>query len=639
MAIILPLTPPFFIGEYWDNSKFLLIALVPVMSFGYLVFTRKQLPFLPKIDIPLFLFVAFCFLSYTWAINGSLVWYPSFSWLVMLLWMFLFRYIAQQTAISKPIHSIMLILFGAVFLHIAVVFFDGQLISLERWNSHFGYNANYTSTYFLAILPFALFYPLKKIWWKIFLLIATAFVVFILYKASSRGAMIAFGIVMLYYLRNLISDKLFKPFAIISALLMIVGFVFGSTYIINLIQSGDVGESHRLYMLKSSLQIFQENPLNGIGLSNWYLLAYREDLVDVAGFNQSLYFSRLGSHNLYEQIITELGIIGLLLFLIPFVVISWRGWVESNKLNHLQKAAFASLMVYLVSSFVYKDANAYEAHLSTLQLLGFINVGILTSNNKTSLSLMRLGTVTLMALALMGVLWFSYFFKVSKTYNEARPNFNWPYELELVDQNAYNNYFELDYYKNIEETIELIEKIFHPVFKTTHGFYAGRRGANRPLALHLALLYQKKGNIEQADDYFQLALSKGPYDEEALRKYARFLLRAKKEGGKAKIYAERAYAIQSNNINTNLLMAEIAIYSKEWTSAKKYLETVDNASPYYYVDIKELLLIEIDIKEGQLEKAAQGLKALKRSATKKYGEQINILKQQLEQASKNTVKE
>jgi len=91
-------------------------------------------------------------------------------------------------------------------------------------------------------------------------------------------------------------------------ILLGVGIIFGAPYIMNMLQSGDIGESHRLYMLKSSMRIFQENPLNGIGLGNWYLLAYREDLANVTGFNQSIYFSRLGSHNLYELIITELGL-------------------------------------------------------------------------------------------------------------------------------------------------------------------------------------------------------------------------------------------------------------------------------------------------------------------------------------------
>ncbi len=634
MAIILPLTPPVFIGDYWDNYKFVLIGIVPFLSFGYLLLTQKELPIISSIDVPLFLFVIFCFLSYTWAINGSLVWYPSFSWLVMLLWMLLFRYLSHQVDIQKYLHSILLLLFAAVFLHIAVVFFAGQLISLERWNSHFGYNANYTSTYFLAILPFVLFYPLKKIWWKVLLLIATFFVVFILYKASSRGAMIALGVVILYYLRGFISDKLFKPFAIFAMILLGVGIIFGAPYIMNMLQSGDIGESHRLYMLKSSMRIFQENPLNGIGLGNWYLLAYREDLANVTGFNQSIYFSRLGSHNLYELIITELGLIGLLLFLIPFIWLSWQSWFQSNQLTPLQKAAFASLMVYLLTSFVYKDANSYEAHISSLQLLAFISLGILTSSYKTNFSLGRIGTSMVFVFATLCLLWFSYFFKMNKLYNEARPFFNWPYELELVDQNAYNNFFELDYYKDLEKPTELIEKMLHPVFKTTHGFYAGRRGANRPLSLHLALLNQKKGDLERADYYFQFALSKAPYDEEVLRKYARFLLRDKKDETQAKIFAERAYGIQSNNSNTNLLMAEIAIFNEKWNLAKKYLASTNN----YYINIKALLLIEIAIKEGKLEDATLGLKELKPNVLRKYKTQINNLNQQIKQATKKAVK-
>lgn len=647
LGLLLPMTPPFFlgVGQYWDNYKYILMALTPLLGFGVLFFQGNSPLKLSKADLGWGLFLLIAFASYTWATNGSLIWYLSFIWLGMILWMLLMRNIVAQPVSEAYLHGFLVLIFLAILLHVSVVYFDNQLIKLERWNSHFGYNSNYSSLYLLAFFPFLLFFDTKNYFLLALKAFAAYMVLLILYKAQAKGAALAFLLLFGYTLKCILAPKYFK-WLFISGLLGTIVFigVYADTileFFNKLISGGtEIGNSHRIYMIKSTLNMVAEKPILGQGLGNWYLQAYRTDLTNVTGFNQALYYIRLGSHNLYEQLLSEIGIIGFAAFLFPIIMIAKRGLLQTESLTYLEKAAFASLLVYLGGSFFYKDANGYEAHFSSLQLLAFVNIGILTANVKNSKIFSKWFKLLVAGLAIPIFIWFIYFHKVDLKYKSIVPYFNWWYGVELMDIFMDKSIYKTDYYRDEEKLKQILEDIYHPIFKTTHGFYAGRRGPNQSLELHLATMYLQQKDYTKAENFYKKALTKAPYDEELLRKYVRFLLHIKGDVKKAKQLTDRVYNIQSNNLNNCALMAEMEIYLKNYEVAKELLVCLNsNRKQGGYMQQQQFLLAKIAVEQRNFKEAEKHFNYFKMLRNNYYADEIIILKQQLEQATKNAVKE
>jgi len=648
LVFLLGLIPPFFlgVGEYWDNYKLVLMTFVPVVYF-VTCFIKQQknivnLPFY-TIDICWLLFLGLCFFSFNWATNSALILHPAFGWMTLILWIFLIRHLVnkEQVKEQKLFADILMLTFLAVAFHILVILSTGQLTILERWNSHFGNTSNYTSAFLLGLSAFLLFYSNTNKWLWVLKIISLVFVFMIIQKANAKGSVITFVIVLFYFLWTFLPKKLVKQLLAIGTILIIVitaSFIYLNFEIFQ--QLGDVtlqeaGASHRLYALKSSLSMFRHAPILGQGLGNWFEYAYVEDLSETIGFNHPTYHIRLGTHNLFELILVELGLLGFLCFFTPFFFIIVKALLFSYKYDALQKAAVTTILIYLCTAIFYKDVNLYEAHFSGLQLLTFVSLGLLFQQQKKYYLPFKAISGILAVLGLIVLLWFSYYILVDKKYNKAIANLNRAPNAELLDDYLFSSYFDdkQQPVDNLKETTQLMETVYHPSFKTTHGFYGGGRGANRLIPLHLAQLYQRQEKYDLTEIYYQQSLQIAPNDELVLKSYARFLLRVRKDYAKAKTFALKAYVIQQNNFYCNILLGEIAIRENDYKTARKYLELVEkHPMDYGFKNLTFILLSELALAEEATDKAKEYLDKVNSSNYIKQKEKLQTL---IDQANKS----
>jgi len=613
--LIVFLIPLLSIAPLLASHRFILLSTLPILFFAYTLFNRNDFSIgLIPLDVSWLIFLFTCFLSYFWAVNGSLIWYPAFCYLSLFLWILIFRTLKFDDFFSTYLPNIFLGLFFISMLYVLGTMLNGNLEGVYDWNYKFGYNMNITSSFFVSLFPFLLFNKDKRLFIKILNLIGFIFILFILYYSSARGAIIAFLYIILYYMYSSFSKKIirfFLGFLAISMLSLFSIFYYMPevTYSIPILREfnfskfGFSGHIMRYYMIKNSLLLFCEYPFTGIGLGNWHVEAYKYDLSDVYPFNIPYRFNRWGNHNLYSQHLSELGLIGFFTFYFPIGVILWRGWVKCRELTDLQKAGYASILVYLVSSFFYRDANAYESHFSGIQLLAFCALGLLTRKSTYLYKLNKLtkGLFFILSLACLG--WFSFYMKTSNVYLETT-------RLPTEDL----------------EITTLIESLYHPIFKTTHEFYQDHTGSNKSLSLELALLYQKQIQYDKAEKYFQMGLNLAPYDNFILINYAKFLLEIRREPDTAKEYALRAYAIQNNNYDTNFILTEISIAKKEYINARDYLKAIRYNIGY---DQKiNLLFAEIAIGEKKYNQARRFLITVKKAI---YQNQVKKLTEQIKQ--------
>jgi O-antigen ligase len=133
-----------------------------------------------------------------------------------------------------------------------------------------------------------------------------------IFVTTSRGALVAIGVMVLFYMRKLgIHWRALVPATLLGgALLLAPGFL------LNRVQDSQTSAGGgRLYIWQTGEAALKDYFLAGAGLDNFGVVYnnYASHALHFVGLNRA-------AHNIYLQIAVELGIIGLLLFV--FVVIS-----------------------------------------------------------------------------------------------------------------------------------------------------------------------------------------------------------------------------------------------------------------------------------------------------------------------------
>ena len=159
----------------------------------------------------------------------------------------------------------------------------------------------------------------------------------------SRAAFLSLIVLIVVFARRLRLDRR----------LIVVGVVAGAllasmptSFFQRLAEKSAQSGSGRLYIWRVGLEMVKHNPILGIGFGN-FLVVYK----DYAGYAQHFMGYRLAPHNLYLEIWTELGILGVLLF---FMAIRAQVKVISGAAkNHAisvwlvaSEAAFWAILVY-----------------------------------------------------------------------------------------------------------------------------------------------------------------------------------------------------------------------------------------------------------------------------------------------------
>lgn len=549
--VLVPIVPsPFW---FWNNPQFLLMALIPVLWFTYLLIRKDEIPLkVVPADMGWAVFIGLGFLSYCWAINGSLAWYPAFGWLCLTLWMLLFR----SLSIRPTPKSILPTLFSFFFLvmlfhHFVALFFE--VPTDTNWNVFFGKNANYTSCFLVSLYPYILFYDSKRRFLNLVKIFATVGLLIILLITKAKWAFWAFVIIIIYFLWIHARRRIFWS-AMTSMLgLGLAVYFIGIEYFMTLPVVGAFFEPDLIFknhLIYASIQSFIEQPILGNGLGNWQLDVYKHNLDGVERLADPAHYNRYRNHNLYGRHLVELGLLGFIAFAFPVLMAIRKGWIYYRDLSFFQQAAYASFSVYLFTSFFYADINFYEYHFSGVQLLAFCALGILTNNDQRIKRLPRYVNSLLLIFSLSCLVWFAY------------------------SKYTYDSYWEALRNKERQENelaIQQFEDLYNPIFQTANG-YLDHFSFNRLIAFELAQLYERENQNEKALHNYQLAIQQAPHNELVLHDYIRFLIKTEGVTTKVKEYAYHLHSIQKNNYSTNLLLAEIAIIEQQYDAAKSYLK-------------------------------------------------------------------
>ena len=199
----------------------------------------------------------------------------------------------------------------------------------EMRSPSFFFNPNILAVYLLLYFPFALwgiFLPQAKGGWRWFYTASVAFCVLCILLTWSRGAWLGLFLECLLFL--LFHSKKSRIAALFLPLLVLLSIpVLPQNFRGRLFSIGDLGESsvrYRLLTWRGTLRMFREHPFGiGVGERAWRLVYSH---YAVSGTQRVMH-----AHNLFLQVACEVGIVGLVLFLLIIVIAVLRGWREKKR--------------------------------------------------------------------------------------------------------------------------------------------------------------------------------------------------------------------------------------------------------------------------------------------------------------------
>ena len=340
----------------------------------------------------LFLIVSLFSFVFSININESIVewnqYFTLFNSLVVLvlllgvnrsLWSFIFKAIILLLSIEA-----LNILF--VFIH---NFDSGAAFSRLKEYQGLSSNQNIGAFALVIKIPFLLHFILKahNKYFEILLFQLLVIVFFDVFIIASRGAILSmiiivllFSIFILYHINKINKSHKIKFFATIflfigTAIFQNVLYQGQTTSLTNRMSNYvDDSTNYRLDRYKDALSYIIENPIIGTGIGTWKIKA-----TDLGSDTMKEYQVAYHVHNDFLQLAAETGLIGLLSYLLIFVitfVILYKSFVEELDFNSrvFWFSIFLSLIVFFLDSMINFPRIRPYSQVVILYVLAFVSL-------------------------------------------------------------------------------------------------------------------------------------------------------------------------------------------------------------------------------------------------------------------------
>lgn len=203
------------------------------------------------------------------------------------------------------------------------------------------------SYYFNLTLPicFYLFFTINDGKWKVISAITIVVNIAASFILLSRAATLCTILIIMFYFLFVKGDTTKKARAIILIVLMIaMGIYVLQNYdlsrLMRRLDSSDSSVSGRLTASNLGLYIFKKYPIFGSGMGRYFRRVYSDRYITVDGF-----IGLIDPHNMYVLVLSETGLIGLVLVGIMFLIL-FRSF-SNIKEKVLRQTAYITLFAFL----------------------------------------------------------------------------------------------------------------------------------------------------------------------------------------------------------------------------------------------------------------------------------------------------
>ncbi len=220
--------------------------------------------------------------------------------------------------------------------------------------------SNYIATFFVVIIPITIGYLVfvKKIIWKVLLLISLIIMFIGVTLTLSRGGILALLLAIILLMIKLLNRKYVVSFLVVLSIIAIVILVNPLTYVI-IERISTLETSHSVYsrinFYKDVWNAYIDNPLTGVGLGN---LGYYSKFI--LGPDESP-----SAHNIILGALGELGLVGALFYLSIFVYLGIKIFNAYKKednilLKSLRWSFFASFIGGILHSLMEPNLEGFQ---------------------------------------------------------------------------------------------------------------------------------------------------------------------------------------------------------------------------------------------------------------------------------------
>ena len=388
-------------------TQWLYLSIINTLGLIYVLYEKKDsLIFKKSIRFKPFIFligfIIWGLISYLYALNQDEVIVKTIRWVQLPLSLFILMNFFQ----NNYLHYVKAISIGVSIILLFELYFTYstyfQLTQYKPYDFSYAYilkgatgNKNINAASLLIKIPFLIYliYQFKNHIVKYFLTIILIFTSYLIFILSSRSSIISFFIILTIFIlkyiylsaknKTLIKD--ISYFLILSGLsfsllLFAVNFSGNNSASIikraSTINTEDTSTQQRLRFYQHSFDQLLENPLIGVGLGNWKIKSIDYDKEDVVGYTIPYH-----THNDFLEISTELGIIGLTLYLLIFIFpfFDLFKYKEKKKIINVNSIILFAGIIYFV------DANLNFPHARPVMQIPFILILVLAfikTNNK-----------------------------------------------------------------------------------------------------------------------------------------------------------------------------------------------------------------------------------------------------------------
>ena len=507
-----------------DDAKYILVALFLSAYFIWQKIGSSEILNIRWSYINYLLaFSLVALISVLWADDASQALRHGFLWVVYTL---IACMIAMQSTSNDRFERQVAKLFSIFFvilllLHLGALQFD---ISLDRsWNNFLSKGKNYTTTLLTVLVPFLLFYPSRSQFVRFSKIISIILLANILFLTGARGALLAFAFIVVIKLWNFYAHSRWRVLGGISGLAVIIAGI----YLLNTSEATTdftfVNEyrqelASRIRMNKNSMKSIRQHPFIGVGAGHWARDIYQHGIGDVAPLNNARKITRLHSHNAYFKIAVEYGLIGWLLFFTPLLLLLLYYRDSWTEIDGIKKAAWVSLVAWLIVMFFYATAVPYSYFFSGIALVGMVSAGLLLPQSEGG---GKRYVMILIILSLLCALWFSFTKVCHATYQKANRTYK---KGQLV------------------EAQRMYDKLYHPIFFASADY-------QQSVDLRMAEFAIEQEDFLAAKNYFERGLKKMPNSTELMYRYLTFLEEHEKESTVIDALRAKLKVIQPNLVD------------------------------------------------------------------------------------------
>jgi len=279
----------------------------------------------------------------------------------------------------------------------------------------------------------------------------------------------------------------------------------------------------RIVLWKNSLELIAEKPVLGHGAGNWKIHFPRTGLGDLerASFYDAFF---LRPHNDYVSVFTEMGVVGLLLFLSIFIVpMIWyfktEGEVRTIELRLLMATTVGFLAVFFFD--FPKERIEHQLYLALLLALIWVETSGIYKR-RIGLEVPRLVIMTVSAMVLMWNLYSGYQrYDGDRYVNKifaANERAAWKQMVSLTDKST-NTFFSIDPISNPIQWFGGVARFQLGKWEESEAILQEALVAhpnNHKVLNSLAGLYNRNNDFPKAIEYYEKALGLNPFYDNAI---------------------------------------------------------------------------------------------------------------------------